>query len=105
MEPVAFANEPKFFPNSLFVSPPDILESQSSGVVQNLLETSAVVDDALYISSVSEVICTENESCNKRISCAGPQRSVGRPGNRPIGARTAARNTQTCLGPYATCTI
>ena len=26
----------------------------------------------------------------------------GDPGNRPIGAREAARNSETCLGPYAT---
>ena len=69
VEPVASTNEPKFFPYSLSVSPPDILESQSSGVVQNLLGTGAN-DDALYINDVNEVDCM-NEKCNKRISCAG----------------------------------
>ena len=81
--------------------PPDILESQSGGVVQNLLETGVVSDDALYISNVHDVACTDSK-CNKRISVVGQEWSAGRPGNRPIGAREAAQNTQTCLGPYAT---
>ena len=104
VEPIAFANEPKFFPNSLSISPPNILESQSSGVVQNLLEIGAVVDDALYISSVNDVACTTNK-CNKRISVLGQEWLAGRPGNRPIGARSVARNCKTYLGPYATRTL
>ena len=46
-----------------------------------------------------------SETCNKRISNAGQEWSAGRPGNRPIGAREAARNSETCLGPYATRTV
>ena len=55
--PLKSENEPTFF-HSLSVSPPDILESQSGGVVSKLLETGAVVDDALYISDVNDVACT-----------------------------------------------
>ena len=77
------------------------MKLQSDGNVQNQLETSAISDDALYVSNVNEVVCTL-EQCNKRISCAGPEWSAGRPGNRPIGAREVARNSETCLGPYAT---
>ena len=104
MEPVASRIRSQFFPHSLSVSPPDILESQSGGVVQNLLEPGVVSDDALYISDVNDVACTDG-TCNKRISYAGQERSAGRPGNRPTGARDAARNTETCLGPYATRTV
>ena len=92
-------NEPTFF-RSLSVSAPDILNSQSGGLVQNLLEI-GVVDDAMYYNDVNEVACTL-DICNKRISCAGQEWSAGRPGNRPIGARDATRNSDTCLGPYAT---
>ena len=101
MEPVSSGLNPTFFSHSLSAYPPDILESQSSGNVHYELEIGAVNVDALYIGNVNDVACTI-EPCNKRISCAGPERSVGRPGNRPIGARDAARNTETCLGPYAT---
>ena len=45
--------------------------------------------------------CTNN-TCNKRIRSAGQEWLAGRPGNRPISNREAARNTQTCLGPCAT---
>ena len=100
-QPVAFGSHPQFFPDSLSVSTPNILESQSGGNVQNLLETGVAVDDALYSMDLNDVACT-NDQCNKRISNAGQERSAGRPGNRPIGARTAARNSKTCLGPYAT---
>ena len=70
VEPAASGNRHFFFPNSLSVSLPDILKSQSGGVVQNLLEPSAVDNDALYISDVHDVACTDG-SCNKRISDAG----------------------------------
>ena len=93
-------NQTTFFPHSLSVSALDVLESQSGGNVQNLLEI-GVVDDAMYNNDVNEVACTL-ENCNKRISVAGQEWSAGRPGNRPRGAREAAQNTQTCLGPYAT---
>ena len=39
---------------------------------------------------------------NERINVVGQECSAGRPGNRPIGAREVAQNTQTCLGPYDT---
>ena len=100
--PTKSENEPTFF-NSLSVSAPDILESQSGGPVPNLLEP-GVDDDALYSMNVNDVACTDG-TCNKRISCAGQEWSAGRPGNRPIGASDAARNSETCLGHYATRTV
>ena len=100
VEPVSYEHHPTFFSHSLSAYTSDILKLQSGGNVNYELET-GVVNDALYGSNVKEVACTI-EKCNKRISCAGPEWSVGRPGNRPIGARDAARNTEMCLGPYAT---
>ena len=98
--PPIVEKDPTFF-NSLSVSSSDILRVQSGDNVQNLLETGVAIDDALYSMNVNDVACTE-DTCNKRISVAGQEWSAGRPGNRPIGAREAARNTETCLGPYAT---
>ena len=92
MEPVSARLHPTFFSHSLFVSPIDILNLQSVGNVSFELET-GVNDDVLYIRDVND------GACNKRISCVGPEWSAGRPGNRPIGARDAVRNTETCLGP------
>ena len=99
--PLVTENETTFIPDSLSVSAPDILDSQSGGIVSNLLDIGVVEDDALYSNDVNDVACTDG-NCNKRISCAGQERSAGRPGNRPIGASEAARNSETCLGPYAT---
>ena len=99
--PLEIENETTFIPDSLSVSAPDILNSQSGGIVSNLLRTGDL-NDALYNIDVKEVICTDEEICNKRISHAGQEWSAGRPGNRPIGASDAARNSETCLGPYAT---
>ena len=127
--PLNSENEPTFF-HSLSVSAPDILGLQSSGLVQNLLESGAAVDDALYENDVYDVACTDG-TCNKRISVAGPERlagrpghtptrcdlacgkhvedscagqdwSAGQPGNRPFGASfTACLPSHTaCLGPY-----
>ena len=45
-------------------------------------------DDSLYGDLI----------CNKRISYAGPERSAGRPGTMPFGARTSA-----CLPTQAVC--
>ena len=70
-QPISFGIRPQFFPYSLSISAPDVLESRSSGNVQNLLETSVADDDALYNSDLNDVGCTENEICNKRISYAG----------------------------------
>ena len=98
--PLESENEPTFF-NSLSVSSSDILKVQFGDNVQNLLEPGVDDDDALYNSNVNNVACTDG-TCSKRISVAGQEWSAGRPGSRPIGARDAARNTQKCLGPYAT---
>ena len=132
MNPVVSEFRSQFFPHSLSACPPDILESQSGGNVQNLLGTGAVFDDALYTMDVNDVACTD-QSCNKRISDEGPERSAGRPGhtptrhilacgntiedscagqdwlagrpgNRPFGASSAACPSPitACLGPYGT---
>ena len=99
VEPVASGIRSKFSPYSLSVSPPDILESQSGGVVQNLLESGVVSDDALYISNVNDVVCT-NEKCNKKISYAGLERSAGRPGHTPIKRELACEKNieDSCAG-------
>ena len=68
-QPIAFGIRPQFFLNSLYVSPSDILNSQSDGLVQNLLEFGAN-DDAMYYNDINKVDCTI-DTCNKRISCAG----------------------------------
>ena len=134
VEPVASDIHPLFFPNSLSVSPLDILELQSNGNVQNLLGIGVAIDDALYSINVNNVAYTDG-TCNKRISDAGPERlagrpgrtpsrrelacgktiedscagqdwSAGRPGNRPFGASSAACPSliTACLGPYGTAT-
>ena len=69
MEPASYGNHPTFI-HSLFVSPTDVLNLQSVGNVHVELET-GVDDDAIYYNDVNEVICMENEICNKRISDAG----------------------------------
>ena len=98
-QPVASGIRSQFFPHSLSVSPSDILTVQSGGIVQNLLGTGAVVDDALYSSDVNDVVCT-NELCNKRISYAGPERSTGRPGHTPIRRELACKKNieDSCVG-------
>ena len=101
VELVASEIRSQFFSHSLSACPPDILELQSGGNVHYELEHGAVNDDALYYGDLNEVACTI-EICNKRISTAGQEWSAGRPGNRPIGARDVARNSETYLGPYAT---
>ena len=132
MDPVVYEISSQFFSHSLPAYPPDILESQFGGNVHYFLETGVVVDDALYISDVYDVACTDG-TCNKRISDAGPERlagrpghtpirrelacgktiedscagqdwSAGRPGNRPFGASSAACPSPitACLGPYGT---
>ena len=55
----------------------------------------------MHYSAVNNVDCTDF-ICNKRISHARQEWSAGRLGNRPIGAMNATRNSETCLGPYAT---
>ena len=104
VEPVSSRIQPTFFPYSLSVSPTDVLNLQPAENVYYELETGDF-DDVMYINDVNEVDCTENEKCDKRISCAGPEWTVGQLGNRPIGTRDAAHNPQTCLGPYAIRTV
>ena len=116
----AVRNCSQFFPYSFPACSPDILSLQSGGNVQYMLDAGAAVnvgDDSLY----------DSLKCNKRISCAGPEWSAGRPGhtpsrrtfacekivedscagqdwsagrpdNRPFGASTAA-----CLSPQTAC--
>ena len=67
---------PQFFPDSSSVSPSDILKVQSGGNVHYQLGTGDL-NDAMYYNDVNEVISTENESCNKRISNAGQEWSAG----------------------------
>ena len=96
--PLESENEPTFF-DSLSACPPDILESQSGGNVQCLLETGAIVDDALYYNDINDVACTD-QKCNKRISDAGPERSAGRPGHTPTRGKLACDKTieDSCVG-------
>ena len=96
--PLNSENEPTFF-DSLSAYPPDILESQSGGNVYHLLETGAVVDDALYENDVNDVACTDS-ICNKRISDAGPEWSAGRPGHTPSRQELACEKTieDSCAG-------
>lgn len=95
---VQLQDRPTFFDCSLFVSPTEILDGQSIG---NFELGIGDFDDALYNNAISDVDCI-NLICNKKISNGGRERSVGRPGNSPIGARNAERQHKTCLGPYAT---
>ena len=55
---------------------------QSDGNVHYQLETGDL-NNAMYYNDVNEVICTDEEICNKRISCAGQEWSAGRPGEDP----------------------
>ena len=88
-----------FVDNSFSVSPVDILSLQSAGPVNYMLETGANVEDALYKKDVNDVDCTDR-ICNKRISCAGPERSAGRPGHTPIRRELACDKTieDSCAG-------
>ena len=104
VNPVVSGNGSQFFVhNSLSASSSDILELQSVEPVHYLLGTGASDDDALYTVDVKDVACTK-KSCNKRISCAGPDWSAGRPGLTPFGASSATcPSSQTaCIGPYGT---
>ena len=80
VNPVAIENcsQISFVQNSFSACPPDILSLQSGGDVQYLLGEGANVkndggDEFLY----------DSLNCNKRISCAGPEWSAGRPGHTP----------------------
>ena len=100
VEPVSSRTHPTSFDHSLSVSSTDILSVQSIGN-QNFELGTGDCNDGMYVSNVNEVDCT-NAICNKRTSYAGQDWSVGRPGNRPIGASDVAHNSQMCLGPFAT---
>ena len=82
VDPVVSETCSQFFAHYFSACPSDILNSQSVGPVQNLLGTGVIVDDALYTMDVNDVACMDS-ICNKRISCAGPERSAGRPGHTP----------------------
>ena len=103
VDPVVSEFSSQIVSHSLPACPPDIMESQSGGNVHYLLGTGAIFDDALYYHNVNDVACTD-ETCNKRISVAGMERSAGRPGNRPFGASSAACPSPitACLGLYGT---
>ena len=60
-EPVLSRNQRAFFHHFLFISPIDILSSQSTGNLNFELETGGI-DDTLYYSDVKEVICTKRIS-------------------------------------------
>ena len=92
VDPAVSEIHSQFFHHSLSACPPDILKSQSGGNIQNLLESGAVVDDALYYHDANDVACTER-NCNKRISAAGPVRSAGRPGHTPTRRLLACEKT------------
>ena len=71
VNPVVSGISPSFFvQNSFSASSPEILDSQTGGPIHYLLESGAVVGDALYYSNLNEVSCTDR-TCNKRISVAG----------------------------------
>ena len=76
--PPVVENETTFF-NSLSVTPVEILHSNSAG---NFELEIGDFSDAAYNNAVNEVVCTQ-DYCNKRISDAGPERSVGGPGHTP----------------------
>ena len=83
VNPVVSGNGSQFFVhNSFSASPSEVLNLQSVGHVHYSLGTGASDDDALYEENVKDVACTLN-SCNKRISYAGPDWSAGRPGHTP----------------------
>ena len=92
-------DDPTFLTRSLSVSPAKVL---SEFFVGNFELEIGNFDDALYVNDVVEVACTKNLICNKKISNTVQEWSAGRPGNRPIGAGDAPRNSHKCLGPYAT---
>ena len=75
-------SSPFFVQHSFSASPSEVLNQQSVGHVHYSLGTGAIDDDALYDENVKDVACTSN-SCNKRISNAGPDWSAGRPGHTP----------------------
>ena len=82
MNPVASEDCSQFFiDHSFSASSAEILPVQSVEHVNYLLDSGVNVggEDSLY----------SDLTCNKRISCAGPERSAGRPGHTPIRRRLA----------------
>ena len=86
--------------HSLSVSVAEVLNSES---VANFELGTHVYQNALYAHGVRDTSCIQMASECKRIRVAGQERSAGRPGNRPIGAREAACTPNACLGHYANC--
>ena len=76
-------SSPFFVQHSFSASPSEVLNLQYVGHVHYSLGTGASDDASLYDENVKDVACTI-KSCNKRISCAGPDWSAGRPGHTPI---------------------
>ena len=77
INPIAIRNSSQFFvPNSFSAISPEILTLRTGEHVHYPLESGVSVGDGetLY----------DDFKCNKRISCAGPERSAGRPGHTPI---------------------
>ena len=70
-------SDPTFFKDYSSVSPAEILNEHS---VENFELAIGDLNDAMYISDVKEVICT-NLRCSKRINVQGQEWSVGRLGN------------------------
>ena len=70
-----------FVQNSFSASSTDILPVQSVENVHYLLDSGVNVGGGEFLYS--------DFTCNKRISCAGPERSAGRPGHTPTRRRLA----------------
>ena len=84
VDPVVPRTSSPFFVHNCFsASPSEVLNLQSVGHVHYWLGTGVVGHDAMYDENVKDVACTI-KSCNKRISKAGPDWSVGPLGHTPI---------------------
>ena len=84
VEPTAVGNSSSFFPHSFPAWSPDILSMQSGDNADYMLGT----DAGVKVNVGGETLYSEF-NCNKRISCAGPERSAGRPGHTPNRRRLA----------------
>ena len=104
VEPVAVGNPSQFISYSLSASSPDILLQSGEPVHYMLGSGTGAVNidgDAMYDEHVKDVVCMDFQNCNKRISCAGPEWSAGRPGHTPIRRDLACGNIieDSCAGP------
>ena len=93
VEPDAVRNCSQFFPHSFPACSPDILSLQSGGNVHYMLDSGEAVNVGGELYS--------DLNCNKRISCAGPERSAGRPGHTPTRRTFACEELveDSCAGP------